>query len=706
MDTRNMKKRLYVYILTVILLSCVATASAGQHTIDSADDKVDTLSLFRSGYRMLNSVAGNENVAARIDALLELARLHEDYGTLDSAIYYYSILKNLYTQGDNALGVAETSLILNGLYGSRADYSKAMEEVDEALKIYENAGDQEGIARCYTQISDLLYYENKYQESVAYADKAIVLQKALGAWEDLGISLRYKASSQLFIDGALNDALTTVNQAIDLYREKGENGLPFMASLNGRGNILKYMGRYEEAIADYRLIYEKALEMGMDRYAIPSVANIGHVYVMQEKYEEAIPYILEAIERMKKTGDTKNLWENYMHLSDIYKNLNDYENAYTYFTLYAENYQQFLNTIIERLESEALIKYETAKKNEMIALQKREISNQQKITILSVIIVVLLIASLIGMSRSRIKIRRKQREIEQSREELRQSLENLKTTQAQLIHAEKMASLGELTAGIAHEIQNPLNFVNNFSEVSVDLMEELEEEVSNGNARDIKDLTSDLKQNLEKINVHGKRAGSIVKGMLEHSRTGNGERTPTDINALADEYLRLAYHGLRAKDKSFQSAFEISPDPSLPKIMTVQQDIGRVLLNLINNAFYAVFEKTKQNLPGYKPLVTVKTNRKSKTDNRQSTMNSSISGGLEIEIQVKDNGNGIPDSIKEKIFQPFFTTKPTGEGTGLGLSLSYDIVTKGHGGDLKVETSDGEGTTFTIQLPIMQSGNG
>lgn len=679
-----MQIRLFVYLLLVIALPLLANVSAQSQSNEPIAEPVDTLALFQEGYRDMDRSSQQENIAARIDALLKLARLHEDYGTVDSAIFYFRVLKNLYTQNNNSIAVAETALELKNLYGSKADYTSAMDEVDQALKIYEKAGDQEGIARCYTHISDLLYYENKYEESVDYANEAIAIQEAIGAKEDLGISLRYKASSQLFVDGALDDALVTINKAINLYRAMGETGLPLMASLNGRGNILKYMGRYEEAIADYRLIYEKALEMGMDRYTIPSVANIGHVYVLQEKWEEAIPYIMEAIDRMKKTGDTKNLWENYMHLSDIYKNLGDYENAYIYFTLYAENYQQFLNTIIDRLESEALIKYETEKKNEMIALQEREISNQQKISILSGIIVVLLIVSLIGMSRSRLKLRNKQREIEKSREELKQSLEDLKTTQAQLIHAEKMASLGELTAGIAHEIQNPLNFVNNFSEVSVDLMEELEEEISETNNQDVKDLTSDLKQNLEKINSHGKRAGSIVRGMLEHSRSGNGERIPTDINALADEYLRLAYHGLRAKDKSFQAAFEIVPDPSLPKIMAVQQDLGRVLLNLINNAFYAVSEKQKSNPEGYSPTVKVITRKKEDS----------------AEIRVVDNGNGIPENVRTKIFQPFFTTKPTGEGTGLGLSLSYDIITKGHNGDLKVESEKNTGSSFIIRLPI------
>jgi len=273
--------------------------------------------------------------------------------------------------------------------------------------------------------------------------------------------------------------------------------------------------------------------------------------------------------------------------------------------------------------------------------------------------------------------------------ELNKSLNDLKVTQSQLIQSEKMASLGELTAGIAHEIQNPLNFVNNFSEVNKELAEELEHEVEKGNTAEVKTLAKDIKENQEKILHHGKRADAIVKGMLQHSRSSSGVKEPTNINALADEYLRLAYHGLRAKDKSFNATMKTDFDESIGKINVVPHDIGRVFLNLITNAFYAVNERANNqqlstNNDTYVPTVTVSTERvKDK-----------------IHISVKDNGNGIPDSIKEKIFQPFFTTKPTGQGTGLGLSLSYDIV-KAHGGELKVETHKGGGSIFSIQLPTI-----
>jgi signal transduction histidine kinase len=280
------------------------------------------------------------------------------------------------------------------------------------------------------------------------------------------------------------------------------------------------------------------------------------------------------------------------------------------------------------------------------------------------------------------RVRFKQR----ANKKLEDTLMKLTNTQTQLVQAEKMASLGELTAGIAHEIQNPLNFVNNFAEVNTELIDELKKEIEPAGIISANELIEDIKANSEKITHHGKRADSIVKGMLQHSRKSSGQKEFTDINALCDEYLRLSYHGLRAKDKSFNAEFETKFDAALAPINVVPQDIGRVILNLINNAFYAVNERQiNEKESGYKPRVTLTTKKQAD----------------QVIIEVADNGTGMREQVKEKIFQPFFTTKPTGEGTGLGLSLSYDIVTKGHGGELRVETKEGMGTEFIIQLPIV-----
>jgi signal transduction histidine kinase/ligand-binding sensor domain-containing protein len=283
-----------------------------------------------------------------------------------------------------------------------------------------------------------------------------------------------------------------------------------------------------------------------------------------------------------------------------------------------------------------------------------------------------------------------EQKIKQRTVDLEQSLEELKTTQQQLIQSEKMASLGELTAGIAHEIQNPLNFVNNFAEVNIELVNELKEELSRLDGLDentrsnIEGIMRDLVQNQEKINFHGKRADSIVKGMLQHSRTGTGQKEPADINVLADEYLRLSYHGLRAKDKTFNAKLDTAFEPGLPRVSILLQELGRVLLNLYNNSFYSVMKKMKEGRAGYQPTVSVSTRLI----------------GREIEIKVRDNGIGIPQTVLDKIYNPFFTTKPSGEGTGLGLSLSYEIITKGHGGSIRVDTKEGEYAEFTIRLPL------
>ena len=282
-------------------------------------------------------------------------------------------------------------------------------------------------------------------------------------------------------------------------------------------------------------------------------------------------------------------------------------------------------------------------------------------------------------------------QVYQRTSDLHKSLIDLQASQNQLIQSEKMASLGELTAGIAHEIQNPLNFVNNFSEVTNELIVELKEEIENGNYEEVKALAKNIEENQLRINYHGKRADAIVKGMLQHSRTNSGQKSPVDVNALVDEFLRLAYHGFRAKDKAFNATLKSDYDKAIEVINVIPQDLGRVILNLINNALYAVNEKRKQTKGEYEPTVTVTT--------RKTIFKEALGNITKLEIVVKDNGIGIPKQILEKIYQPFFTTKPAGQGTGLGLSLSYDII-KAHGGKLKVETRENEGSEFVISLPI------
>jgi signal transduction histidine kinase len=308
---------------------------------------------------------------------------------------------------------------------------------------------------------------------------------------------------------------------------------------------------------------------------------------------------------------------------------------------------------------------------------------------LSLVILLLLWRTTRQQQQANRRLNQKNSEIEKQRNELEQTLTELKAAQTQLVQQEKMASLGELTAGIAHEIQNPLNFVNNFSEVNLEMNSELKDKLkkmlTDGKEKDeIEEILNSIESNEQKIIHHGKRADAIVKGMLQHSRTTTGQKVLTNINAFVDEYLRLSYHGFRAKDEIFHVTMLTNFDPTVDQINIIPQDIGRVLLNLINNAFYAVSEKKKQrDTAEYKPTVTVETK---KTNNK-------------VEIKITDNGTGIPQKILEKIFQPFFTTKPTGQGTGLGLSLAFDIV-KAHGGDIRVETSETVFSAFIVELPL------
>jgi len=419
---------------------------------------------------------------------------------------------------------------------------------------------------------------------------------------------------------------------------------------------------------------------------------MARLFKKQGRVDSALNYAKQAMALLQDYKSTVQSWGENSNtyvaeisplLAELYKDNNQMDSAYKYLQLSVILKDSLYNT--DRVRQFQTLGFNEANRRQQLEQQSREAKQQYETKIklyglLSIMTGFIVLAFILYRNN-----RQKQKAntlLQLQKQEIESTLGELKHTQKQLIQSEKMASLGELTAGIAHEIQNPLNFVNNFSEVNKELIDELEQEIDHGNYTDVKAIAKSIKDNEEKINHHGKRADSIVKGMLQHSRTSNAIKEPTDINKLADEYLRLAYHGLRAKDKSFNATMKTDFDEKIGSINIIPQDIGRVVLNLINNAFYAVDEKKKLLPNGYEPTVSVSTKKINE----------------KVEIKVSDNGNGIPPKVLDKIFQPFFTTKPTGQGTGLGLSLSYDIV-KAHGGEIKVESKDGEGTIFILQIP-------
>jgi two-component system NtrC family sensor kinase len=439
-----------------------------------------------------------------------------------------------------------------------------------------------------------------------------------------------------------------------------------------------------DSIKHYLALYKKLAGDSLANRNEDYKYYLTEYYFATKQFAFAIPILKEANADAEKKLNMPDLFI-VKYLADAYSGIHDYKQAYQFLGK-AYKLKDSLEklsgreevSLIEMQKQEELqtAAYEEEKK--LRAAEESRVRLKNRVTLYGLIAGILILVLIAGL------LWRNNRQKQKAKSNIESAYSELKATQSQLIQSEKMASLGELTAGIAHEIQNPLNFVNNFSEVNEELLKELRSEAEKGNLEEVRAIASDIAFNSEKINHHGKRADSIVKGMLQHSRSSSGVKEPTDINALADEYLRLAYHGLRAKDKSFNARFETAFDHTIGKINVVPQEIGRVILNLINNAFYAVSDKQKKQFNGYEPAVMISTKRvKDK-----------------IEIKVKDNGSGIPQNVLDKIFQPFFTTKPTGQGTGLGLSLSYDIV-KAHGGELRAQSNEGKGAEFVISLPLM-----
>ncbi|MFZ1799301.1 MAG: tetratricopeptide repeat protein [Chitinophagaceae bacterium] len=612
------------------------------------------------------------------------------YGTkamYDSSIFYYTKAIELCERlhYDVQLPSHYSNIAIS--YQQLANYPMALMYQQKGLSLAQKTGDHENeanmlinIANTYYSIGDTVKAIQNYLNADEIAKKIHAKRIELFVYTNL---------SSIYID--THDwvkAYDFAMKAANLASETGDVGQQ-AASLSTASMSLAYQNRFAEATQISKKAIILADSSTQPLNILQAYQGMGLIFFLQKKYKEAIPYFEKSIEALGGEDNyDQNIAEIYKNLSTCYENTGNYQKALKNYQMGVSISDSISKTDNVRKATEVSMNYDFQKKQEVqkaeqVLKDKISRSKQTALLVGLGIFLLLAIAAFAGFKNKQ----KANALLRQQKAEIESTLGKLKSTQAQLIQSEKMASLGELTAGIAHEIQNPLNFVNNFSEVSNELIDEMNEELEKGDIEEAKAIAADVKQNLIKINHHGNRAGDIVKGMLQHSRSSTGVKEPADINALADEYLRLAYHGLRSKDKNFNATLKTSFDESIGKINVIPQDIGRVILNLITNAFYAVDEKKKQIGEGYEPTVSITTKKINHT-----------SDSYRIEINVADNGNGIPSSIKEKIFQPFFTTKPTGQGTGLGLSLSYDIV-KAHGGELQMETKEGEGSTFIIQLP-------
>jgi signal transduction histidine kinase len=610
----------------------------------------------------------------RLDILLSFTNFS---GLEADPIYCLEFAAKIYkiSQKNNDRNAEATAWTYYGQgYRLMGNYTKALECHYKSIAIATKIGNKSQIAFSYNQLGNI--YKDREEN-----DKAIEIYRIalFFSEEGRGKIVKYAPPNNLgsvyLNEGKLDSSIYYSNRSLEVLQLTNQNQNIFIPIILGNlGGAYSRMNKKKDA--------EKYFQRALSIVAKPDYKSIRVKYLVfftiaehfrrNQQLDSCLYYAKMAITVLENTVFGYLMAKPAQLLSELYEGKNA-DSTVKYLRIYLKTNEVINSTrVTQQLQ---VMAFEEEQRKLELEQTRKEAQVRLKIYFL---IAGLLLVSIFGLL-----MFRNNRQKHKINTKLENTLANLQATQKQLVQSEKMASLGELTAGIAHEIQNPLNFVNNFSEVSTELVDEMKSEIKKGNYDEVNVIADDVKQNLEKINHHGQRAADIVKGMLQHSRSSSGLKEPTDINALADEYLRLAYHGLRAKDIDFNATMKTDFDKSIGKIKIIPQDIGRVILNLITNAFYAVNEKSKQGIADYEPTVSVSTKKVND----------------KVEIKVTDNGNGIPPNILDKIFQPFFTTKPTGQGTGLGLSLSYDIV-KAHGGELKVETKEGNRSTFIIHLPI------
>jgi len=589
-------------------------------------------------------------------AYSQYANLEQVNGNYPVALQYQLQSLRAAERSKNSLSISQAYFVLGDVYREAGDFEQSIYNLRKAKSLLES------------NLNPALD-QKKSQEMVSpYLYNLILLAQTFERSDQLDSALKYTNNVQNYLKG------------INKWKTSEDSIFILRMLAYTMGKIYSKKGDYPIALAYYRSAAAMAIRDDIKKDVMDNYSGAAITFKKMGQLDSSIFYANKALELSKVARNISVKLDVLNLLADVYKLKHNADSVAKYLERTIETKDSLFNQ--QKVREVQSMTFNEELRQQEIKDQQQQYQNRLRIYMLAGgLLVVLLLAGI--LYRNNLQKQKAKAKIEIAYEEL-------KATQSQLIQSEKMASLGELTAGIAHEIQNPLNFVNNFSEVNKELLTELKEEIEKGNTDKANSIANDVIENQEKINQHGKRADAIVKGMLQHSRISSGQKELTDINALAEEYLRLAYHGLRAKDKTFNAKFETNFDPAIGKINIVPQEIGRVILNLINNAFYAVSEKQRQNIvphmpgtDGFEPTVTISTK---KLTNK-------------VEVSVKDNGIGIPQKLLDKIFQPFYTTKPAGQGTGLGLSLAYDIITKVHGGKISVITNEESGTEFIIELP-------
>jgi two-component system NtrC family sensor kinase len=606
----------------------------------------------------------------------------------DTLLNYLEELKKLFEEKKQPVIVDYIQLGICRQLARGAQYAEAINELFKLIARFEARNDAYGVMVCNRHFS-YAYYSSADSAKALYYDRITVKQsEGLGNKDDMAVAYNNLAADMAEY-GHFDSAFYFVRNALR-FAEETDNRVLISKTLSTTAESYIAIKQYDSALHYIRRSIPMAIVYSQFDY-VYGLNDFAQVYLATNHMDSVIYYSTQAVAVARNINLMNQVLRSYRYLSLAYKQTGPLDSAYKYLDLMVSTKDSMYSA--EKIKLVQLISIREQNRLRETEQQKTDLTNKIKIYSLLAGLAVFCFIGFLFFRNSR-KEKNAKMQLQKKNDLIEKALGDLKATQSQLIQSEKMASLGELTAGIAHEIQNPLNFVNNFSEVNKELAAELQEELESGNIQSAKEITEDIKNNSEKINHHGKRADAIVKGMLQHSSSKGGQKEPTDINKLADEYLRLAYHGIRAKDNTFNATLKTEYDESIGTINIVPQDIGRVLLNLITNAFYAVGEKSKtlstapaptaveNRTTDFEPTVIIKT---AKTDNR-------------VFISVSDNGNGIPSLIIDKIFQPFFTTKPTGQGTGLGLSLAYDIV-KTHGGTITADNTS-NGVTFKIELPI------